>query len=92
MIEQTPSIGRGDDPSPWLALLERATDLPLARPLHRDRRESRDTAEVAQHRQPEQLNPRYERQAPAVKARQGPAALGIDGGEVSVRHGIKASI
>lgn len=92
MIEQPPSVGRGDDPRSWLALLKRAVDLRIARPLHRNRGESRDTAEVGQHRQPEQLNPRDERQAPAVKARQGPPALGIDGGEVSVRHGIKASI
>ncbi|MFU7548323.1 hypothetical protein, partial [Pseudomonas paraeruginosa] len=65
VIEQTPSIGRGDDPRSWLALLERALDLHIARPLHRNRGESRDTTEVGQHRQSEQLNPRYERQAPA---------------------------
>ncbi len=78
VIEKPPSVGRSDDPRPWLALLKRAFDLRIARTLHRTWSESRDTAEVVQHRQSEQLNPRYERQAPAVQARQGPPALGID--------------
>ncbi|WP_193771717.1 hypothetical protein [Pseudomonas aeruginosa] len=63
VIEQPPSVGRGDDPRSWLALLERAVDLRIARPLHRNRGAPRDTAEVGQHRQTEQLNPRDERQA-----------------------------
>lgn len=92
MIKQPASVGCGDYAWPWLALFKCAPDLRIAGPLHRNRGVPRDTAEVGQHRQPEQLNPRDERQAPAVKARQGPTALGIDGGEVSVRHGIRASI